>query len=96
MVSGNIQADIEPQVKQCENCIKDHERRIIGSEQDIKTIRQDCSNEKANFAELKAKIETSLANHETTMALLKWVVIIALTVIAGLAGVKVVLPGSSF
>ncbi len=86
--------DIEPRLNECENCIKDHERRITGSEQDIKTIRQDCSNEKANFAELKAKIETSLANHDTTMALLKWVVIIALTVIAGLAGIKVALPGS--
>jgi hypothetical protein len=86
-------AEIEQRVNDCENCIKDHERRITGTETDIKSIKQECSNEKINFAELKAKIETSLANHDSTMSLLKWVVIIALTVIAALAGVKVALPG---
>jgi hypothetical protein len=85
-------AEIEQRVNNCENCIKDHEKRIAGNEQDIKTIRQECSNEKANFAELKAKVETSLANHDATIALLKWVVIIALTVIAALAGIKMALP----
>jgi hypothetical protein len=87
-------AEIEQRVNDCEACIKDHEKRIAGTETDIKSIKQDCTEQKVSFAELKTKIETSLSNHDSTMILLKWVVIIALTVIAGLAGVKVALPGA--
>jgi predicted nucleic acid-binding Zn-ribbon protein len=87
-------ADMESRMNTVEHEVEDQAKRIASAETKISCIEKACAQEKVDFAGLKSKVEASLANHDSTMQLLKWVIIIAVTVIGALAGVKIVLPGA--
>jgi hypothetical protein len=87
-------ADLETRMSSVENNVADHEKRIAGNEEEIRCIKADCAIEKTALARLDEKLTQALANHADSMKLLKWIVVAALSVIAGLAGIKIVLPGT--
>lgn len=85
-------ADMEARMAGVEHGVSELDRRVTNNESDIKCIKNEWVEYKLSMARIETLLTTNAQNHNDTLALLKWIVIIAMTVIAALAGIKIILP----
>jgi hypothetical protein len=79
------------------------EERLIKVENKVESLDCDVQDLKVNMASLSStcaasmsaitqRVEDAMKNYDKMVTLVKWVVVVTVTVIAALAGIKIVIP----